>query len=160
MKVNIYIANNDKQPGRKDRWIGYLIQAEGYGGKGELIDVRPVEATAYRAIIMTIVAALDRFTRPAEITLHVEKDWIIGKLIRPVVNGEKKISTLEEWQANGWRTTRGTEVKNKDDWQRLYNKLRVFEHAGAEFRFVKLNEDDKSRDKILWAIEKTMAEAD
>lgn len=107
---------------------------------------------------MTIVEALDRFTRPAEITIHIDCDWILGKLIRPVENGKEKYSVLEEWQENGWKTSRGTVIKNRDEWQRLYNKLRVFENSGAKFHFEKLPEDNRNREKIIYAIEQRRME--
>lgn len=105
-------------------------------------------------MIMTIVEALDRFTRPAEITIHLDSDWILGKLI--VIDDGKR--TLDVWQENGWKTSRGTVIKNRDEWQRLYNKLRVFENSGAKFHFEKLPEDDRNREKIIFIIEQKRRE--
>ena len=156
MKVDIYIASDDAKPGRADRWIGYLIKAE--EGKGYVIRADLLEATSYRAILIAMVAALDRFVRPADITFHLEREWVIGKLIRPVEDGKEKPSVLEGWQENGWKTKRKTTVENKDAWQRLYNKLRVFEHSGAVFSYNKLGKDDPNRDRILFEIERQRKE--
>ena len=160
MKVDIYIASDSQKPKRQDRWVGYLIQAEGLGERGERVGVSLIEATSYRAILLAMVETLDRFTRPADITMHIESEWIIGNVRRlPQKEGDPK-STLETWQESGWKTTRGTEVKNKKEWQRLYNKLRVFEHSGAAFTFEKLDKDDKKRKKILSFIESEMDRED
>lgn len=153
MKVHIYVAGENGQPRREDRWMGYLIQAEGYGSRGERIGTKLMEATAYRAMIIMIVQVLDCFTRPADITLHLENGWIVGNLIRVDQPDGSRKSTLELWQENGWKTKRKTVVKNKDDWQRLYNKLRVFENAGGKFDFVLLEKEDRNRERILQAIE-------
>lgn len=113
-----------------------------------------MEATEYRAIITTLVEALDRFTRPAEITVHIENGWVIGRLSREGVSE----NNLDIWQRNGWKTARGTVVKYKDDWQRLYNKLRVFEQAGGTFKFEVLDKDDENRGRIIHEIERQMKE--
>ena len=147
MKVDIYIASDNRQPRRGDRWTGYLICAE--KRDKALISAKLMETTEYRAIITTLVEALDRFTRPAEITVHIENGWVIGRLSREGV-GE---NNLDIWQRNGWKTARGTVVKYKDDWQRLYNKMRVFEHSGAVFHFAPLDKEDKKRERILRLIE-------
>lgn len=160
MKVDIYIASDTQKPKRQDRWIGYLIQAEGLGQRGERIGTSLIEATSFRAILLAMVETLDRFTRPAEITMHIESEWIIGNIKRlPQKDGDPR-SVLEMWQENGWKTARGTEVKNRQEWQRLYNKLRVFEHSGATFAFEKLEKDDKKRIRILRAIESEMEQED
>lgn len=55
-----------------------------------------------------------------------------------------------------------TPVKNKNEWQRLYNKLRVFEQSGGTFEFVSMQEDDEadcdSRGKIARTIERSMTD--
>lgn len=154
MKVDVYVAAENKQPRKGERWTGFLIRAEVNGQAAERVGVKNSDSTLYKAMIMTIVEALDRFTRPAEITIHLDSDWILGKLI--VIDDGKR--TLDVWQENGWKTSRGTEIKNRDEWQRLYNKLRVFENSGARFHFEKLPEDDRNREKIIFTIEQRRIE--
>lgn len=159
MKVDIYIAGNNPQPKAEERWMGYLIQAEGYGRRGERCVAESFVATQYKVTIMMIIKVLDCFTRPADITMHIENGWIVGNLIRTKQADKTMKNTLEKWQENGWKTKRGTTVKNKDDWQRLYNKLRVFEQAGGNFSFEILEKDDKNRNRIIQEIEKQIKEA-
>ena len=156
MKVDIYVASENLQPKRQDRWSGYIIRAE--GSKREAAHADLTHSTANQSVIMNIIAALDRFTRPAEITIHIDSDFVLGKVVRPVEDGKEKTSVLEHWQETGWRTTRKTEVKNRNDWQRLYNKLRVFEQSGGTFSFVKMEQDDEMRDRILRTIGKAMTQ--
>lgn len=154
MKVDIYIAGNNPQPKAEERWMGYLIQAEGYGRRGERCGAESFDATSYKATIMMIISVLDHFTRPADITMHIENGWIVGNLIRTKQADKTMKNTLEKWQENGWKTKRGPTVKNKDDWQRLYNKLRVFEQAGGTFKFEVLDKDDEKRKRIIHEIER------
>ena len=147
MKVDIYIADTGSGPKRQERWTGYLITCNGrmvYGAEC-------VEATENNAVITTMIAALDRFTRPADITIHIENEWIIGRVTR-IEGKDGPESNLDIWQRAGWKTARGTEVKNRAEWQRLYNKLRVFENSGASFRFEKLERTDAQYKRVLTVI--------
>lgn len=142
MKVNVYIACDKKTPGEIERWTGVIIQAEGRGRKGEAKAAYNLFATRYVAMADTIVLALDKFTRPADITVFVDCAYVVGKLKRfPQKDGTAK-STLDRWQEGGWITARGTKVEHKDNWQRLYNKLRVFEQAGGTFDYETLEDEE------------------
>lgn len=154
MRVDVYVASDDHQPKERERWTGYMVKA----GDKYIVEASNVWATTYKAILITMVLALDRFVRPADITFHLENQWVIGKLIRPMVGGEEKPSVLDNWQENGWKTKRGTKVQNKDDWQRLYNKLRVFENSGAVFSYELLEQEDRNRHRILYEINRQRKE--
>ena len=146
-RVDIYIADDGIGPGIQERWGGYMATCKGFSIYGSL----SLMATQNNMIINTMIAALDRFTRPAEITIHIESDWIIGRLVRIEGRDGTPENNLDIWQRNGWKTARGTEVKNRNEWQRLYNKLRVFEHSGATFQFVKLDKG-ALRDRVMTVI--------
>lgn len=156
MQVDIYVTGNSKRPDSIERWAGYLVRAK--GGKKEVTGAACYASTLYASLLMIMVEALDRFTRPADITMHIESDWIIGKLI--VGNNGKRV--IDMWQEREWKTARGTPVKNKNEWQRLYNKLRVFEQSGGTFKFVSMQEEDEadcdSRGKIARTIERSMTD--
>ena len=110
-----------------------MIRAE--GSLQKVYGLVNVMMTKYQAEITAIVDALDRFTRPAQITMHID-DWIATNV---------RDGHLERWQGNGWMTTRGTTVENKDYWQRLYNKMRVFKQAGGSFDFERLEEAEERK---------------
>ena len=146
MRVDIYIADAGSGPSRQERWTGYLMICNGKTAYGAECS----ESTENNAIITTMIAALDRFTRPADITIHIESEWIIGRVTR-IEGKDGPESNLDIWQKNGWKTARGTEVKNRAEWQRLYNKMRVFENSGATFQFVKLDKG-ALRDRVMTVI--------
>lgn len=77
-------------------------------------------------------------------------------------NNGKRV--IDMWQEREWKTARGTPVKNKNEWQRLYNKLRVFEQSGGTFEFVSMQEEDEadcdSRGKIARTIERSMTDTE
>ena len=143
-RVDIYIADDGIGPGIQERCAGYYITCKGFGIHGTLSYM----ATENNVIINAMIAALDRFTRPAEITIHIESDWIIGRLVRIEGRDGTPENNLDIWQRNGWKTARGTEVKNRGSWQRLYNKMRVFENSGATFSFEKLERTDAQYKRV------------
>lgn len=150
MKVSIYVASENLQPKRQDRWSGFIIKAD--GSDREVVKATMTTSTANQATIATIIEALDRFTRPAEITVYIDSDFVLGTVQRYKRKDDRIMNDLELWQENGWKTARGTEVKNKDDWQRLYNKLRVFEQSSGTFAFEELGAAGQMKNRILSAI--------
>ena len=160
MQVDIYVTGNSKRPDSIERWAGYLICAK--GNKKEVTAAACYESTLYAAFLMIMVESLDRFTRPADITMHIDNSWIISCLKRP--DEEDGKSLLDKWQENGWLRARGEKLENKDLWQRLYNKLRVFEQSGGTFEFVSMGKEDKTdcknRCKIAQTIERSMLTID
>ena len=163
MQVDIYVTGNSKRPDSIERWAGYLVRAK--GGKKEVTGAVCYASTLYASLLMIMVEALNRFTRPADITIHVDNSWITSCLIkykRPDEEEEK--SLLDRWQENGWQRARGEKLENKDLWQRLYNKIRVFEQSGGTFKFVSMKKEDKTdcknRGKIAWTIEHSMLNPD
>lgn len=141
MKVDIYMAGDSRRPDTIERWVGYLIRA----GRGEVTGTASCVDTFHGSFLPVIVDALDRFIRPAEITMHIEDGWVAACLAR-MEEGEEgdPRSLLERWQANGWKKSNGSPIDNKDKWQRVYNKLRVFENSGGTFQFVKLEKNDET----------------
>ena len=163
MQVDIYIAGNSKKPDSVERWIGYLIRAR--GSRREVTGTASYEATRHESFLMVMVEALDRFLRPADITMHLEDVWVASCLQRISPDGETEArSLLDRWQESGWRKARGGELENKDLWQRLYNKLRVFEQSGGTFEFVGMSREDEvdcdRMAKIARAIECSMQNPD
>ena len=142
MKVNIYIGCDDKRPGFTERWTGVIIQAEGRGRRGEVTDTYSFHATRYVSMTETIVQVLNKFNRPADITIYMDCTYIVGKLKRFQQKDGTSRSTLDRWQEGGWTTRRQTPVKNRVEWQRLYNKLRVFEQSGGTFDYAKLDDEE------------------
>jgi len=151
MKVRIYVGIDDHQPRKKERWAGYIIEAEGHEDAPR-IGTMCAQATANNAIINTMIEALDRFTRPADITMHIDSSFVVRTVSKFERADGRTMNDLELWQEHAWRTARKTEVKNRKEWQRLYNKLRVFEQSGGAFAFEEL--DERNRDRILRVIER------
>lgn len=97
----------------QDRKIGYLITAD--KREYSIEDYEIVEASWQRAYLIAINAALDRFNPsiPCEITIHVPDKGLMYDFNK---------SLPDNWQMNAWKNKRGVEIRNRDQWQQLYNK--------------------------------------
>ena len=157
MKVDIYIAVEDRQPKKQDRWSGYIIKSKS-SDKAQLVKAVKTFSTTNEAVILTIIEALDRFTRPADITMYMDNSFVAGMASKHQRKDGRIMSDLEIWQENGWRTARKTEVKNRNDWQRLYNKLRVFEQSGGTFDFKSLGDEDPMGWRLMRVIRSEKAQ--
>ena len=67
------------------------------------------QTTNNRMELMAAITALESLTRPCEIVLHTDSQYV-----RNGVN-----SWLANWKRNGWRTADKKPVKNEDLWRRL-----------------------------------------
>ena len=55
----------------------------------------------------------------------------------PVINALEK-GWLEKWNSNGWRTTKGDDVKNADLWKQLLDMLKGLKTNNFEIKFTKV----------------------
>ena len=111
MEVTIYIATTLKDPRRGLGRYGYVIECmkdgkpvtrEGFGGH---------EDTTESALTLQAIAeALEKLTRPCMVKILTSCSAVkvgIGK------------GWVYEWQKAGWKTQKGSEVKNAEIWQRV-----------------------------------------
>lgn len=113
MQTHIYISLSSKAPKVQDRVIGYLITAD--KREYSIEDYTIVTASWQRAYLIALNAALERFNPsiPCEITIHMPDKGIVADFNKNMPNS---------WQMNAWRNKRGKEIRNRDQWQKLYNQ--------------------------------------
>lgn len=112
MHTDIFIAISSKSPKVQDRAIGYLITAD--KREYSIEDYTIVESSWQRAYLVAMNAALERFNPsiPCEITIHVPDKGTVYDFNK---------SLPDCWQMHAWRNKRNKEIRNRDQWQRLYN---------------------------------------
>ena len=70
-------------------------------------------STNNRMELMAAISALEALTRPCNIDLHTDSEYLRGGIT----------SWIKGWKKNGWRTADRKPVKNIDLWQRLDTAL-------------------------------------
>jgi len=116
-KVNLYLYSSVK--GVKGSGIGiYILEAPDIESTDKrsntLTKIVNVEGTRMRCLLTESKCALERFRRPANLHIFVD-DEALHRVF---------ISDLQKWHDNNWRTVRGTEVKNRDLLEDIYDMLK------------------------------------
>jgi ribonuclease HI len=65
--------------------------------------------TNNRMELMAAIAALEALSRPCQVSLRTDSQYVRQGITE----------WMAAWQRRGWRTAGGSEVKNRDLWQRL-----------------------------------------
>ena len=113
MHTDIYISLSSKAPRVQDRTIGYLITAD--KREFSIEDYTIIEASWQRAYLVALNAALERFNPsiPCEITIHMPDKGVVADFNKHLP---------KSWQPHAWRNKRNKVIRNRDQWQLLYNQ--------------------------------------
>lgn len=126
-KVAIYTDGAcSKNPG-PGGWAAVLIYK---GAEKEISGYEP-ESTNNRMELTAVLRALEALREPCIVTLHTDSAYIHNAF-------EK--GWIENWQANGWRTTSKKPVENQDLWLELIDLTNIHR---VIWKKVKGHSDDK-----------------
>lgn len=112
---------------------GACLGNPGPGGWGALLRANRRErelsggepdTTNNRMELMAAIAALEALTRPCEVVLYTDSQYVRQGITEWLAN----------WERRGWRTAGGGAVKNQDLWQRLREASRTHR---IDWRWVK-----------------------
>lgn len=70
--------------------------------------------TNNRMELLSVIVPLEKIKNSYQIDLYTDSKYVV----------EGINSWLEKWVKNGWKTSSGKQVENKDLWERLYNQLK------------------------------------
>lgn len=82
------------------------------------------KATANSNILQAAIDAVSALNRTCVLDIHTDSDYLIGAIRNKWVN---------DWQQNDWKTAKGTQVKNVEQWKKLIKLL-----AKHSYRFEKI----------------------
>lgn len=91
--------------------------------------------TNNRMELMAAIAALEALTRPCEVLLRTDSQYVRQGILE----------WLPNWVRRGWKTSGGGPVKNQDLWQRL--QLAAARHE-IEWRWVKGHAGDPDNERV------------
>lgn len=109
-QVNIYVQTSFRRPRKGNGWIGYVLETQTAAGTATLTDFKLLEdTTRHQAELLSVCKALERMTKPSEITIFTDSLYVASGLN----------SWMEQWQANNWTNSRGDPVAYREEWERL-----------------------------------------
>ena len=112
MEVHIYIGTDSKAPRVQVRKYGYVLACTLKGKLETKQGFKETKATYNRAPLEAITEAVGRVVKPSEIHIHTENAFILTMLEE----------NLDRWEQNGYVTTKGEPVANRDLWKQLKEK--------------------------------------
>lgn len=101
-----------------------------YGGKKKEISGGEDSTTNNRMELTAVIRALEALKKPCRVNIYTDSTYVADAFLQ---------NRLENWKANGWRTSAKTEVKNMDLWEEL---LRLTEKHECVFHKVKGHADN------------------
>lgn len=97
-----------------------------------------VNTTNNRMELMAVVKVLSHIMSKGIDGFNVQKDKIeIHSDSAYVVNAINDKWTIK-WKLNGWKTTKGKDVKNRDLWEELMSLMLAFKESKVFIQFVKV----------------------
>ena len=109
-QVNIYVQTSFRRPRKGNGWCGYVLEVETGAGPATLSNFVYLEdVTRHQAELLSVCKAMERMTKPSEITIYTDSLYVASGL-----NG-----WVEQWQQNNWQSSRGNPVAYREEWEQL-----------------------------------------
>lgn len=110
MEAKIYIAVDSSSPRKSKKEYVYILECIVSGQPVTEVGFGMVETSYNGAVLEALGEALERFRKQCEITICTENEFVLNMLKR----------NLQTWAENGYITSKGKPVANKDKWMRVY----------------------------------------
>lgn len=68
------------------------------------------EATGNQIVLLALIEALKRLTKPCSITIYTNNKYVSENI---------RLGRVYEWFANGWKTVRNEQIANMKEWKEL-----------------------------------------
>ena len=129
-KVNIYTATTFRGMKPQDGAIGYVLEYVSADGKEatKTHTEKLIQSTPNYAELRALNDALERMTMPCELVIYTESGYI-KRGLEYWVKG---------WERSNWKSAHGKEIKHKNEWKMLYEKLQQHQYtinAGMQHRY-------------------------
>ena len=113
-EVHIYLYSTLKG-GRKGRGVyTYILETATSKGKATITKTEKVEdMTANKSVLCALTAALKRIRQESYLVIYTDCHYLAANTR----------DSLARWSRNGWKTARGEEIKNPEEWKELHQLL-------------------------------------
>lgn len=130
--VHIYAEADTATPKNTRRMAGYVLEYVRKSGKVEIREeYEPVTGTYHAVILQMLIKAASRIQRPCELHVHTQDGFVLECLV----------TNLPGWATNGYKTRKGTLIKNCREWQRLWELIETYpvvKESGLHERYTEM----------------------
>lgn len=116
--VNIFIETDSIFQGKTDRKCGYVLSTMTKHGEKTKEGFGHFEGTYHQAVLITLTEALERMAVPCQIYIHTKDAYVASRLDK-----------LEKLAGFGWKDAKGKQIKNTEEWQRIYAAVHALPEA-------------------------------
>lgn len=111
IRVDIYVEASKRAPQKLDRKTCCILECRKKNGNLHTKEMFFREnGTYHEAILKTLVTGLNEIVRPSEIHIHTQDEYVLQSIDH----------NMESWAENGWKNKEGREVKNAEEWRRIW----------------------------------------
>ena len=120
MTIEMFVSATLRGSAKGTGKVMYTLRTKKNGENYEkLPEIGKAESTANRLVLWSICRALERLPSNREIVIYTENSYIAS-----VINQ----CWPERWARNGWKNSRGNEIKDVDLWKAILEKARKVGH--------------------------------
>lgn len=121
-EINIYLYSTIKGCCVRNGAYSFVLEMNTKKGPVTLKKVEAIEKmTAHQSELCALAAALKRISKSSRLVIYTDSNYV-------AVNTR---DCLISWKKNGWKTAKGKPVKNREEWQEVYQLIK-----GHSFKFV------------------------
>lgn len=153
-EVNIYIET-DIPPMRTDRGrVMYILEAKTAKGPATLTKTIDLEsATQNRATAEALAEALERIKEPCRVMIYTD-----CRHVEAAIN----LGWIFCWERNGWRTGRGKEVCDAENWKEITHLLEpheftVMPNEGSTYKKWMQSELKRTKKDAFWRLARDLS---
>lgn len=125
-------------------WAAILHSPE-YNKTRELYGAEPA-TTNNRMELTAAIKALEALKRPCDVDLHTDSSYLQNAFVK---------HWLTSWKRKGWRTSTGSDVLNRDLWERLLELTKIH---NVKWHWVKGHAFDERNNRCDALVQKARAE--
>lgn len=112
-EVEIYITTDSVSPRECERKYGYVLECQKNGNALTREGFGKITGTWNKATLKAITEAMERVNQSCQLTIHTENEYVLNMMDH----------NLSKWAGNGFATSRGKPVTNREEW------IQLWEHA-------------------------------
>lgn len=114
-EVRIYLYSTIKGCRTCSGAYTYILEADTSKGTITRFKTEKVEnVTAHKSVLLALTAALKRIRQISHLVIYTDSNYV-------AVNTK---GSLAKWKKNGWKTARGKNIKNQEEWQEIERLLK------------------------------------
>lgn len=113
-EVHIYLYSTLKGGRKGNGAYTYILETATSKGNATITKTEKVkDMTANKSVLCALAAALKRIHRGSYLVIYTDCHYLAANTR----------DSLSKWSRNGWKTAKGEEIKNPEEWKELHQLL-------------------------------------